>query len=146
MQTSSQQIELVDVVKRYGAQIVLEGASLSIARGEFVTVLGRSGSGKSTLLRLIGGLESADAGAVRFDGTDLGALPETSRARLRRSRVGFVFQFFNLIPTLTVAENVELPLALNDVPSAVAAARSRELLAELELDGTADRFPEELSW
>ena len=145
MQTSSQQIELVDVVKRYGAQIVLEGASLSIARGEFVTVLGRSGSGKSTLLRLIGGLESADAGAVRFDGTDLGALPETSRARLRRSRVGFVFQFFNLIPTLTVAENVELPLALNDVPSAVAAARSRELLAELELDGTADRFPEELS-
>ena len=145
MQADSQQIELIDVVKRYGTQAVLDGASLAIGRGEFVAVLGRSGSGKSTLLRIIGGLEPADRGAVRFDGQDLRALPETARARLRRSRVGFVFQFFNLIPTLTVAENVELPLALNDVPSAKATARSRALLEELDLGATADRFPEELS-
>ena len=145
MRAPGKQIELIEVVKRYGAQTVLDRASLEIERGEFVVVLGRSGSGKSTLLRLIGGLESADGGSVRFDGGDLGALTETARARLRRSAIGFVFQFFNLIPTLTVAENVELPLALNEVPKAEAEERSRTLLAELDLAGVAERFPEELS-
>ncbi len=145
MKMETPQVELVDVAKRYGSQLVLEGASLAIGRGEFLTVLGRSGSGKSTLLRLVGGLESADRGVVRFDGIDYGTLPEGARARLRRSTVGFVFQFFNLIPTLTVGENVELPLALNDVPRAEAGERSRALLMELGLENAADRFPEELS-
>jgi putative ABC transport system ATP-binding protein len=138
-------IELKNVTKRYGQQIVLDAASVDVDRGEFVAVMGRSGSGKSTLLRLMGGLEAADEGVVRVDGTDLTLLSETERARRRRQGLGFVFQSFNLIPTLTVAENVELPLALNDVAPAEMRRRSRELLAELGLARCADRFPEDIS-
>ena len=138
-------IELKNVGKRYGQQSVLDGASVTIERGQFVAVMGRSGSGKSTLLRLVGGLEAADAGIVRVDGTDLTKLTETERARRRRHGLGFVFQSFNLIPTLTVAENVELPLALNDVATADVRRRSRQLLTELGLAACADRFPEDVS-
>jgi len=138
-------IELKNVRKSYGEQAVLDGASLAVERGQFVAVMGRSGSGKSTLLRLIGGLEGADAGVVRVDGIDLTALTETERAKRRRQGLGFVFQSFNLIPTLTVAENVELPLALNDVAPGEIRRRSRELLDELGLAGCADRFPEDIS-
>lgn len=138
-------IELKDVSKRYGAQTVLDHAHLSVARGAFVAIMGRSGSGKSTLLRLIGGLESADTGEVRIDGTDLTALTETARARQRRQGLGFVFQSFNLIPTLTVAENVELPLALNEIVPMEVERRSRRLLEELGLAGCRDRFPEDIS-
>jgi putative ABC transport system ATP-binding protein len=138
-------IELKNVTKRYGAQTVLDGASATVERGQFVAVMGRSGSGKSTLLRLIGGLEAADAGVVRVDDTDLTTLTETERARRRRRGLGFVFQSFNLIPTLTVAENVELPLALNDVaPEEMRRSRSA-LLEELGLAACADRFPEDIS-
>jgi putative ABC transport system ATP-binding protein len=138
-------IELKNVSKRYGRQTVLDGASLTVERGQFVAVMGRSGSGKSTLLRLVGGLESADAGVVRVDDIDLTSLTETERARRRRHGLGFVFQSFNLIPTLTVAENVDLPLALNDVaPEKMRRLRS-ELLAELGLADCADRFPEDIS-
>jgi putative ABC transport system ATP-binding protein len=143
--TSTEWIELRDVSKAYGHQIVLENASLTVRRGEFVAAVGRSGSGKSTLLRLIGGLESADSGLVCVGGTDLNALTEPARALRRRRELGFVFQFFNLIPTLTVGENVELPLALNDVAAHAARRRSRDLLGELGLGDSADRFPEELS-
>jgi putative ABC transport system ATP-binding protein len=138
-------IELSGVAKRYGAQVVLADASASIGSGEFVVVLGRSGSGKSTLLRLIGGLESPDAGTVRVDGQDLVGLTEAARAKLRRSALGFVFQFFNLIPTLTAGENVELPLALNGVRRKDARRRCTELLEELDVAACADRFPEEIS-
>jgi putative ABC transport system ATP-binding protein len=138
-------IELKDVSKRYGRQAVLDGANVIVERGQFVAVMGRSGSGKSTLLRLIGGLEAADAGLVRVDDTDLTALTETERARRRRHGLGFVFQSFNLIPTLTVAENVELPLALNDVTPAQARRLRSELLADLGLADCADRFPEDIS-
>jgi putative ABC transport system ATP-binding protein len=138
-------IEIENVCKRYGEQLVLEAATLSVARGEFVAVMGRSGSGKSTLLRLMGGLEAADEGVVRVDGTDLTALTETERARRRRHGLGFVFQSFNLVPTLTVAENVELPLALNDVAPSDIRRRSRELLDELGLGRCAERFPEDIS-
>jgi putative ABC transport system ATP-binding protein len=138
-------VELLAVTKSYGAQPVLERADLTIARGEFVVIVGRSGSGKSTLLRLIGGLESPDTGVVRVAGRDLGALTERERALLRRSTLGFVFQFFNLIPTLTVAENVELPLALNGVARAEAQRRTRELLTELDVERCARRFPDEIS-
>jgi len=138
-------IELSNVSKRYGHQAVLDGASVTVERGQFVAVMGRSGSGKSTLLRLIGGLEAADAGVVRVDDTDLTMLTETERARRRRHGLGFVFQSFNLIPTLTVAENVELPLALNDVaPDAMRRSRTA-LLAELGLADCAERFPEDIS-
>ncbi len=138
-------IELENVTKRYGQQLVLDAAHLTVERGQMVAVMGRSGSGKSTLLRLIGGLEAADEGVVRVDGTDLTALTETQRARRRRSGLGFVFQSFNLIPTLTVAENVELPLALNDVAEVTVRERSRALLDDLGLGGCADRFPEDIS-
>jgi putative ABC transport system ATP-binding protein len=138
-------IEVGAVTKRYGAQVVLDRADLAIAPGEFVAVIGRSGSGKSTLLRLIGGLEAPDSGVIRVAGHDLGALTESDRALLRRSAFGFVFQFFNLIPTLTVAENVELPLALNGVRREEAQRRSRELLAELDVERCASRFPDEIS-
>jgi putative ABC transport system ATP-binding protein len=138
-------IEVENVCKRYGEQVVLDAASLAVARGQFVAVMGRSGSGKSTLLRLMGGLEAADEGVVRVDGTDLTALTETERARRRRHGLGFVFQSFNLIPTLTVAENVELPLALNDVAPSDIRRRSRELLDELGLARCAERFPEDIS-
>jgi putative ABC transport system ATP-binding protein len=94
---------------------------------------------------LIGGLESPDSGRVVVAGNDLGALPESGRAALRRRAIGFVFQFFNLIPTLTVAENVELPLALNGHPDRESRARSIAMLSDLELDRCAERFPEELS-
>lgn len=138
-------IELSNVSKRYGRQAVLNGANVTIERGQFVAVMGRSGSGKSTLLRLIGGLEAADSGLVRVDDTDLTALTETERARRRRHGLGFVFQSFNLIPTLTVAENVELPLALNGVaPEAMRRSRSA-LLAELGVADCAERFPEDIS-
>ena len=138
-------IELRDVTKAYGAQTVLAGASLEIARGECVALIGRSGSGKSTLLRILGGLESADAGSVLVGGADLAALPEKARAERRRRDLGFVFQFFNLIPTLTVGENVELPLALNGVPAGEARRRSLALLGELGLPDSSERFPDEIS-
>jgi putative ABC transport system ATP-binding protein len=123
----------------------LDRACLAVERGQFIAVMGRSGSGKSTLLRLIGGLEAADEGSVCVDGTDLTALTETERARRRRHGLGFVFQSFNLIPTLTVGENVELPLALNGIPEPDMRRRRRELLEELGLANCADRFPEDIS-
>ncbi len=138
-------IELRDVAKAYGAQTVLAGASLEIARGECVALIGRSGSGKSTLLRILGGLESADAGGVFVGGADLAVLTEKARAERRRRDLGFVFQFFNLIPTLTVGENVELPLALNGIRAGEARRRSLALLDELGLPGSGERFPDELS-
>ena len=145
MNAAAAWIELKEVSKRYGSQAVLDGACLTVERGQFVAVRGRSGSGKSTLLRRMGGLESADAGVVRVDGTDLTTLTEAERARRRRQGLGFVFQSFNLIPTLTVAENIELPLALNDVARGDVERRSRELLAELGLERCAERFPEDIS-
>jgi putative ABC transport system ATP-binding protein len=143
--TTDTWIEVRDVSKSYGGQIVLNEASLTIERGERVAVVGRSGSGKSTLLRLVGGLEPADRGVVKVGGADLGALSEPERATWRRRDLGFVFQFFNLLPTLTVAENVELPLALNGIPAAASRQRSRALLDELGLGNCAGRFPEEIS-
>lgn len=139
------QIELRSVSKSYGERVVLANTNLSIEHGQFVVIVGRSGSGKSTLLRLIGGLETPDAGQICFTGRDLAALAEDQRAVLRRRMIGFVFQFFNLIPTLSVEENVQLPLALNELPRRVAARRSAELLRELGLSDCGGRFPEELS-
>jgi putative ABC transport system ATP-binding protein len=105
-----------DVVKVYGrgdaAVRALDGASLDVERGTFTAVMGPSGSGKSTLMHLLAGLDDADGGVVRLGDTDLSTLSERDRTLLRRERVGFVFQSFNLVPTLTAAENIALPLAL----------------------------------
>lgn len=138
-------VRLAGVTKTYGRTVVLDDIELSAERGEFIVVIGRSGSGKSTLLRLIGGLEEPDRGTIAYGNRQLDGMSESERAAFRRREIGFVFQFFNLIPTLTVAENVALPLALNDMPKADADARVAALLDELGLTGSGDRFPEELS-
>src|SRR5262245_60458673 len=109
-------MELQDVTKTYqqGRRCVqaLRGVSLRIDSGEFVSIMGPSGSGKSTLLHLLGALDTPTTGRALFDGRDLRSLPDRERSLLRRSRIGFVFQFFNLLPTLTALENVTLPLLL----------------------------------
>jgi putative ABC transport system ATP-binding protein len=142
-------IELSGVIKDYGdgggSHRVLDGVSVRFAPGEFVAIVGRSGSGKSTLLNLLGGLDIPTAGRVLFGGEDLAALPEAGRARIRRERIGFVFQDFNLIPTLRVVENLLLPLELNGLPRARAMARCAELLERVGLGSMAARFPESLS-
>lgn len=124
---------------------VLDAASAEIRRGEFVVLLGRSGSGKSTLLNLIGGLDRPSAGSVLVDGHDLFAMSERERSLWRRQTVGVVFQTYNLIPTLTVAENLRLPLELLGQRRRQAAAAADEQLAALGLEGYGGAFPDELS-
>jgi putative ABC transport system ATP-binding protein len=128
-----------------GAVRVLEGVDFAANAGEFVVVIGRSGSGKTTFLNVLGGLEAPESGEVEIAGERLWDTDERRRALIRRARLGFVFQSYNLIPTLTVAENLNLPLALNRVPSAARAGRIDAMLDELGLAGKADRFPTQLS-
>lgn len=121
---------------------VLHALDLTVNRGEFVVILGRSGSGKSTLLHLLGGLEQATAGTLRIGDTELGSLDEEQRARFRRRHVGIVFQAFNLLSTLTVAENLRLPLSLNGLPDD---GRVLALLTRLGLADKAARYADRLS-
>ena len=134
------------LVKRFGSgsaeRRVLDGADLDVAAGELVAVLGRSGSGKSTLLHLIGGMDRADAGSVEVAGVRLEEQDDRGLTAFRRDQVGFVFQFFHLIPELTGEENVLMPARLTGARSI---ARGRELLARLDLDGAAARLPHTLS-
>jgi putative ABC transport system ATP-binding protein len=134
--------------RRYGLGATppaLRGVDLRVRDGEWVAVMGPSGCGKSTLLHLLGGLDRPDAGRVVLDGIDLGGLSETARAKLRRRRVGFVFQFANLLPHLDVTANIALPARLIGIGRRPARARSRELLDELGLAQIASAFPSELS-
>ncbi len=124
---------------------VFRGLDLELADGECVVLYGRSGSGKTTLLNLIGGIDRPDAGHIEVDGTRLDALDEEGRTRFRRARIGFVHQFFNLLPTLTVFENLLLPLELNDRADAAGRARAAALLAEVGLAERRDSFPDQLS-
>jgi putative ABC transport system ATP-binding protein len=124
---------------------VLDGAALRVAAGERVAILGPSGSGKSTLLNLISGIDLPDAGAVRIGDVDLTALTEVERTRFRRRHIGFVFQFFNLLPTLSCLENVALPLHLRGWPRRKAVERAKELLELVQLAHRLEHLPEELS-
>ena len=124
---------------------VLRDISFDIARGEFVAIIGESGIGKSTLLNLIAGLELPDAGKVTIDGADLGSLSEDARTALRRTRIGFVFQSFHILPYLTVGQNVALPLALLGRRGDFAAACAQEMLAAVDLADRASSMPRELS-
>jgi putative ABC transport system ATP-binding protein len=127
------------------AVTALQEVDLTVAPGEFVAVTGPSGCGKSTLLNLIGGLDSPTAGEIRLRGERIDKAGEARRARLRRTEIGFVFQFFNLILNLTVRDNVELPALLAGVPAREARRRTTELLERLGLEGAGERVPGDLS-
>jgi putative ABC transport system ATP-binding protein len=122
---------------------VLHNVNLSIPEGEFVAILGPSGSGKTTLLGLLAGLDTPSSGRVEIAGTDLSELTEDERARFRRDAVGFVFQSFQLIPSLTAQENVQIPLELKGEPGA--AERARALLGRVGLGDRLDHYPMQLS-
>lgn len=125
--------------------VVLDGLDLEVRRGETVALRGRSGSGKSTLLNLVGGIDAPDAGTVTVAGVEVTRLSEHDRTLFRRKHVGFVYQAFNLVPTLTVADNVRLVLELNKVPAVTATARIGELLDAVGLADRADSYPDVLS-
>jgi putative ABC transport system ATP-binding protein len=143
------EIELRGLTRRYqeGARdlLVLDSVDLDIARGETVALRGRSGSGKSTLLNLVGGIDAPDAGTVQVAGVEVTALSERERTLFRRERIGFVYQAFNLVPTLNVADNVRLVLELNKVPAGSATARIDELLSAVGLADRAGSYPDVLS-
>jgi ABC-type lipoprotein export system ATPase subunit len=136
------------LVKRFGAgraaRVILDGAALDVAAGELVAVIGRSGSGKSTLLHLLGALERPDAGSVTVDGVRLERLGERELARVRATRIGFVFQFFHLVPELSGIENVALPTRLSGAPRG-GRSRAASLVEQLGLGAVAGALPQTLS-
>jgi putative ABC transport system ATP-binding protein len=125
--------------------MALDEVSLTIEAGEMVSIIGPSGSGKSTLLNLVGGLDRPTSGTVAVGGAQLAKLSDDDLARVRRDKIGFIFQFFNLLPTLTCLENVGLPLHLRGWPRRKVDARARELLQLVHLGHRVDHLPEELS-
>jgi putative ABC transport system ATP-binding protein len=140
---------MTDVTKTYrvGGQTVcaLDGISLTLAGGDFVAVVGPSGSGKSTLLHLLGALDRPDSGAIRFQGKEIGSLDDENQSEFRRHSIGFVFQFFNLLPTMTAWENVAVPKLLDGARMKSVKGRALELLAMVGLADRADHRPSELS-
>lgn len=126
-------------------RVVLQNAHAEFQAGEITAILGKSGSGKSTLLNLISGIDAPDSGQVWVNGQDLTAMSERDRTLFRRARIGFVFQFFNLIPTLTVGENVSLPLELNHIPRGQANQKVQDMLETVGLLDRWKTFPEKLS-
>jgi len=142
-------VEVCDLTKTYGsgdtAVTALDRVSLSIEPGEFVAVMGPSGCGKSTLLNLIGGLDRPTSGSVSIDGTDIATMSDTEVTKLRRRSLGFVFQFFNLIPVLTVTENAALPLTLDGTKPTEAQAKAAEWLGKVGLGDKLASRPDQLS-
>ena len=133
------------VTKSYQARCVLNQVSFTLAAGERVALVGPSGCGKTTLLNCLGGVDRVDSGSIRLDGAALENLSSDQLASLRRERVGPIFQFFHLLPTLTAFENVELPMQLLNVPARERRERGLELLARVKLTHRADALPGQLS-
>jgi putative ABC transport system ATP-binding protein len=145
---ASTMIELREVTKQFAGKrdvVALDAVTLAIARGEMVSIIGPSGSGKSTLLNLVGGLDRPTSGQVSIDGAPLDGLSDDDLTRVRRDKIGFIFQFFNLLPTLSSVENVGLPLHLRGWPRKKVDERARELLSLVQLDHRLTHLPEELS-
>ena len=142
-------LEMKDVTKTYrvGGQIVraLDGITLSLCGGEFVSVVGPSGAGKSTLLHLLGALDRPNSGSIRFQGKEISDLDDEEQSEFRRTSVGFVFQFFNLLPTMTAWENVAVPKLLDGARMAKVKSRALDLLAVVGLADRAEHRPSELS-
>ncbi|TQF07616.1 MULTISPECIES: ABC transporter ATP-binding protein [Kitasatospora] len=142
-------VEVQDVWRSFGAGATavhaLRGVSFTARRGELTALRGRSGSGKTTLLNLVGGLDAPTSGRIMLDGTDLAGLDEAGRLTMRRDRIGFVFQSFGLIPILSAAENVGVPMRLRKVPAAQREERVQTLLALVGLADHAEQRPTELS-
>jgi putative ABC transport system ATP-binding protein len=137
--------ELHNVTKRYGDVVALDDLDLTIEPGEFAAVVGPSGSGKTTLLQLLGTLDRPTSGEIRFEGDDLSGLRETELTRLRANAIGFVFQQFNLIPTVTAAENIALALAPHRLPREERHERVAELLGAVGLERRGNHVPSKLS-
>jgi putative ABC transport system ATP-binding protein len=140
----SELVRLTEVTKLYQGGITgaLNGVSVAVEKGEFAAIMGPSGSGKSTMLNLVAGLDRPSSGSVTVGGTDLGKLGEAGLARFRRDHIGFVFQFFYLLPNLTALENVLIPAQLK---GSVVPGRARELLKQLGITDVANRYPARLS-
>ena len=142
-------LRILDVHKSFlegeNRRVVLQGANAEFFEGETVAILGKSGSGKTTLLNLISGIDQVESGSILLNGTDLTKLNENARTLFRRENIGFIFQFFNLIPTLTVWENILLPLELNGSAGRTGLARANELLVEVGLSDRKRAFPDRLS-
>jgi putative ABC transport system ATP-binding protein len=138
-------LKLAGVTKRFGARTVLDGVSLEIGAGEYVAILGDSGIGKSTLLNVIAGLEPVDGGAIVFNSLELNSMDDDALALLRREHFGFVFQAFHVLPHLTAAQNVGLPLLLKGISSGETQTRASAALASVGLSGREESMPRELS-
>ncbi len=141
-------ITLADVSKEYEGKrrvTALQSVNIDIQRGEMVSIVGPSGSGKSTLLNLIGGLDHPTRGEITIDGALLSGLSDDGLTRVRRDKIGFIFQFFNLLPTLSCLENVAIPLHLRGWPRKKTEERAKELLNLVQLGQRLDHLPDELS-
>jgi putative ABC transport system ATP-binding protein len=145
---ASTMIELRGVTKQFAGKrdvVALDAVSLVVPRGEMVAIIGPSGSGKSTLLNLVGGLDRPSAGEVSVDGAAFSGLTDDELTKVRRDKIGFIFQFFNLLPTLSCLENVGLPLHLRGWPRRKVDERARELLQLVQLGHRLTHLPDELS-
>ena len=138
-------ITVKDIVKSYDGREVLRSVSFAVRSGDFLSIVGESGSGKSTLLGIMGGVLRPDSGQVLIGDTDVAALSERELAVLRRTKIGYVYQFFNLIPTMTVRDNIFLPVRLAGGKIADYEARAEELLRFMRLEAVRDSYPATLS-
>ena len=140
-------VEVEGLSKRFSDEeaFVIEGLDFQVKKGEFICLLGASGCGKSTLLQLCGAMDRADSGSLHLDGRDIATLNDTALTKLRRERIGFVFQFFNLLPTLSVLENIAMPLLLARQPEKISFEKARALAARVGIEHRLGHMPAQIS-